>query len=158
MTSIIEVFKRENSEKELLQNIGSYNNDIFDYIQYVFDNPTNTNIENLNILYRSHNSFSIHLLRELKNSENLSIIDFYNLKKNQVENCDLKTHIDNYIKSFELNSNMLALLKKSGPHSQNKTMPSIHELIQRIESLEKTVDELKIRVSNEDFFTNRTTT
>ena len=156
MNSIFEIFKCENKEQELLKNIGSYN-DIFDYIQYVFNNPTMSNIENLNILYRTYNSYNTQLLKELKNSENLSIIDFYNLKKKEVENYDLQLHIDNYIKSFQLSNNMLALLKKPISSSSEK-QPTIKELIHRIECLEKTVDELKIRVSNEDFFTNRATT
>ena len=156
MNSIFEIFKCENKEQELLKNIGSYN-DIFDYIQYVFNNPTMSNIENLNILYRTYNSYNTQLLKELKNSENLSIIDFYNLKKNEVENYDLKIHIDNYIKSFQLSSNILSLLKKPISSSLEK-QPSLKELIHRIECLEKTVDELKIRISNEDFFTNRATT
>jgi hypothetical protein len=156
MTSIFEIFKCENSEKELLKNIGSYK-DIFEYIQYVFDNPTMSNIENLNILYKTHNSYNTHLLKELKNNENLSIIDFYNLKKNEVENYDLQLHIDNYIKSFQLSNNMLALLKKPISASTVK-QPTLKELIHRIECLEKTVDELKVRISNEDFFTHRATT
>jgi hypothetical protein len=156
MNSIFEIFKCENKEQELLKNIGSYN-DIFDYIQYVFNNPTMSNIENLNILYKTYNSYNTHLLKEIKNSENLSIIDFYNLKKNEVENYDLKIHIDNYIKSFQLSSNILSLLKKPISSSLEK-QPSLKELIHRIECLEKTVDELKIRISNEDFFTNRATT
>jgi hypothetical protein len=156
MTSIFEIFKCENSEQELLKNIGQYN-DIFDYIQYVFNNPTMHNIVNLNILYKTHNSYNTNLLKELKNSENLSIIDFYHLKKNEVENHDLKNHIDNYIKSFQLNSNILDLLKKPISRSSEK-QPTLKELIQRIECLEKTVNELKIRISNEDFLTNRTTT
>jgi hypothetical protein len=156
MTSIFEIFKCENSEKELLKNIGSYK-DIFEYIQYVFDNPTMSNIENLNILYKTHNSYNTHLLKELKNNENLSIIDFYNLKKNEVENYDLKIHIDNYIKSFQLNSNILSLFKKPKLVSLEK-QPTLKELLHRIEYLEKTVEELKIRISNEDFFTNRATT
>ena len=156
MNSIFEIFKSENSEKELLKNIGSYN-DIFEYIEYVFDNPTMGNIENLNILYKTHNSYNTHLLKELKNNENLSIIDFYNLKKDKVENRDLKNHIDNYIKSFQLNHNILSLLVKPKSSSLEK-QPTLKELIHRIECLEKTVDELKIRISNEDFFTHRATT
>jgi hypothetical protein len=158
MNSIFEIFKcenSENSEKELIKNIGSYN-DIFNYIEYVFDNPTISNIANLNILYKTHNSYNINLLKELKNSQNLSIIDFYNLKKNEVGNYDLKIHIDNYIKSYQLSNNMLALLKKPASRILEK-QPTIKELLHRIEYLEKTVDELKIRISNEDFFTNRAT-
>ena len=38
---------------------------------------------NLNILYKTHNSYNTNLLKELKNSENLSIINLYHLKKNE---------------------------------------------------------------------------
>ena len=155
MNSIIQIFEsKENIKEKLLENIPD-SKAIFEYIEYVFSNPVD-NIENLNTLYKILNQNNITLLKNVKNSDDISIVDYYKSMEEQIENSDLKTHITNYIKSSNLSSNIFSLLQKPD-NNGHKRKPTINELLERIEKLEKTVEELKIRISNENLLTQGTT-
>ena len=149
MTSIIQIFEsKENIKEKLLENIPD-SKAIFEFIEYVFSNPVD-NIDNLNTLYKILNQNDLSTLKNIRNTEGISIVDYYKSMESQIENIDLKTHITTYIKSYNLSNNIFSLLQKPDTNNGHKGKPSLNELLERIEKLEKTVEELKIRISNEN--------
>lgn len=147
MNSIIQIFQTKDYIAErLLLNIPD-SKAIFEYIEYVFINPIE-NINNLNTLYKTLNEYNINILKHVKNDQGISIIDYYKSREKEIQNDELKLHIINYIKSYNLSTNLLNLLDKKT--DSKKTQPTLFELLDRIEKLEKTVEELKIRISNEN--------
>ena len=155
MNSIIQIFEtKDNIAENLLLNIPD-SEAIFEYIEYVFNNPID-NIKNLNTLYKILNEYNINILKNIKNDEDRSIIDYYKSREEEIENNELKLHIDNYIKSYNLSNNIFNLLGKKT--DSQKPKPTLYELLERIEKLEKTVEELKVRISDENLLTQGATT
>jgi hypothetical protein len=146
MNSIIQIFEsKDNIDTNLIQ-FANKPDEIFCFIQSVFKNPNHNNIENLDTLYKAINKYNSKTLLEfykdyICNDEDLLLID----------------HINNFIKSRNFTSNLFNLLSNTNNKSQKKG-PSVSEIVERLEYLEKTVEELKIRISDENLLAERTTT
>jgi hypothetical protein len=155
MSSIIEIFK----SKEHNNVIHFIDNslEIFNYIDYVFLNPNQTNLDNLNKLYKILNSYNSIALDKLKDTNNKTIIDKY---KDYVCNDNdelLKIHINNFIKSRSFLNNIINVFNRN-TKQHVKVIPNIEEIVNRLEELEKTVNELKVRIADKNLLTERTTT
>jgi len=155
MSTIIEIFNTE--EHNNLITFINNSTEIFNFIHYVFLNPDEKNINNLNQLYKIFNKYDTKAIDKIKNTDNKTILEVY-----KEFNCDdkdhlLKLHIDNFIASRSFTNNLFHLFQKNNNINTTK-IPSILEIVNRLEYLEKTVEELKIRVSNKDFLSNGTST
>jgi hypothetical protein len=155
MSTIIEIFNTE--EHNNLITFINNSTEIFNFIHYVFLNPDEKNINNLNQLYKIFNRYDTKAIDNIKNTDNKTILEIY--KEFICDHKDhlLKLHIDNFIASRSFTNNLLHLFKQNNNMNTPK-IPSILEIVNRLEYLEKTVEELKIRVSNKDFLSKGTST
>jgi hypothetical protein len=155
MSSIIEIFKSKEHNNVIHYIDNSL--EIFGFIDYVFLNPNETNIDNLNQLYKIMNTYNSSALDKLKDKNNITILEKY---KNYVCNDNeelLKIHINNFIKSRSFLNNLINVLNRN-TKQHNKIRPNIEEIVNRLEELEKTVNELKVRITDKNILTERTTT
>ena len=150
MSSIIEIFK----SKEPNNVIHFIDNsvEIFNFIDYVFLNPTQTNLDNLNELYKILNICNSTALDKLKDQNNKTILDKYNEYRCNDNEELLKTHINNFIKSRSFFNNLINVFNRNTKQNV-KIIPNIHEIINRLEELEKTVNELKVRIADKNILT-----
>jgi hypothetical protein len=154
MSSIIEIFNSKEHDNVIYFIDNSI--EIFNFIDYVFSNPNQKNIDNLNELYKICNNSNPKLLDKLKNTHNKSIVEMY---ADYICNHDeelLQIHINNFIKSRSFTNNIFSLLHQNTNNSM-KNKPNINEIVDRLEYLEKTVEELKVRISDKNLLTERTT-
>ena len=157
MNSIIQIFEsKDNIDMKLIQ-FANKPDEIFCFIQSVFKNPNHNNIENLDTLYKAINKYNSKILLELKDNNNKTLLEFYKDYICNDEDLLLIDHINNFIKSRNFTSNLFNLLSNTNNKSQKKG-PSVSEIVERLEYLEKTVEELKIRISDENLLAERTTT
>lgn len=152
MSRIIHIFESNtNVEQQLLNQAGS-NDLIFEYIVYVFENSSNENIQNLCRLYKTFNNYDITILQNIRNNKGQKIADFYQEKEDGLQdNSLLKTHVQQFLSSLTFSHNLMNLLKKS---EQQPKMPSLMDLVNRIETLEQKMNALEIRSSNKDVFSD----
>ena len=156
MNSIIQIFEsKDNIDINLIQ-FANKPDEIFQFIQSVFKNPNNNNIDNLNTLYKAINKYNNKILTELKDNNNKTLLEFYKDYICNDEDLLLKDHIDSFINSRKFTTNLLSLL--SNTNKSQKKAPTVSEIVERLVYLEKTVEELKVRISNENLLTERTTT
>jgi hypothetical protein len=155
MNSIIQIFEtRDNINTNLIQFVNRPD-EIFRFIQFVFKNPVHENIENLNTLYRAINKYNSKILTEITDNNNKTLLEFYKDYSCNDDDLLLKKHIDDYIKSRNFTTSLFSLLANT--NKSQKKAPSVFEIVDRLEYLEKTVEELKVRISNENLLTERTT-
>lgn len=156
MNSIIQIFEsKDNIDINLIQ-FANKPDEIFQFIQSVFKNPNNNNIDNLNTLYKAINKYNSKILTELRDNNNKTLLEFYNDYICNDEDLLLKDHIDSFINSRKFTTNLLSLL--SNTNKSQKKAPTVSEIVERLVYLEKTVEELKVRISNENLLAERTTT
>ena len=156
MNSIIQIFEsKDNIDTNLIQ-FADRPDEIFSFVQSVFKNPNHNNIENLNRLYKAINTYNSKILLELKDNNNKTLLEFYKDYICNDEDLLLIDHINNFIKSQRFTSSLFSLLANT--NKSQKKGPSVSEIVERLEYLEKTVEELKIRISNENLLAERTTT
>lgn len=151
MSSIIEILDTEETNS-IIQYINN-SNEIFNYINYVFSDPNEKNINNLDKLYKAFNTYDYKAIDKLKNSNDKTILEVY-----KEYNCNdglLRIHIDKFISSRSFSNNILNIFKQNN-NQTSKKLPNIREIVDRLEYLEKTIEELKSRVSNKDLFSDRT--
>jgi len=149
MTHIIDIFdSNADVEQQLLNHIHS-NDLIFEFIDHVFEHPNSENIQNLNQLYKICNNHDITILQNIQNDKGQKIADYYRERLDLHENDLLKTHMQQFLSSLTFSHNLLTLLKKS---EQQPQLPSMMEIVQRIEQLERKMDYLEIRMPNKDIF------
>ena len=151
MSSIIEILDTEETNS-IIQYINN-SNEIFNYINYVFSDPNEKNINNLDKLYKAFNTYDYKALDQLKNSNDKTIFEMY-----KEYNCNdglLRIHIDKFISSRSFSNNILNIFKQNN-NQNSKKLPNIREIVDRLEYLEKTIEELKARVSNKDLFSQGT--
>lgn len=114
---------------------------VFDIIEMVFNNSEY--LPYLEIIYKELNKRDLNILQTIKNKSNQTIYELY--KSIQCEDEILNEHITKYVNSNI--GNILSLFNM--PKKHIKSFNDI--LIERIDKLEKDVEELKIRISNKDF-------
>jgi len=153
MCTIIEIFNAE-EHNNLIQFIDNPT-EIFHFINYVFSNPNEKNINNLNTLYNTFNKYDPKALDKIKNKDNKTLIEMYTEYICDNKDDLLQKHINNYINSRSFTNNLFNLFKTTTNQPLNK-IPNIIEIVNRLESLEKTVNELKVRISNENFLSEGT--
>ena len=149
MSQIIHIFESNTEvEQQLLNHVESADL-IFEYIEHVFENPSDENIQNLSRLYKTFNNRDITILQTIQNNKGQTVANYYRERVDLLENAELKTHVQQFLNSFTFSHNLMSLFKKS---EQQPQLPSLMELVQRIELLERKLHHLEIRISNKDVF------
>lgn len=133
-----------NEFKEYLENQYSIENYVFDIIEMVINNPEY--LPYLELIYKRLNNEDLNILQNIKDKDNNTIYELY--KSIKTEDPNLKIHINTYINSNIPNILSLFNMPKEIPKSLNDI------IIERIEKLEKEVEELKIRITDKDLVSN----
>jgi hypothetical protein len=152
MSQIIHIFELNTDvEQQLLNHVAS-NDLIFEFIDHVFENPCNENIQNLSLLYKTFNNYDINILQSIQNNNGQKLVDYYRERDAGLQdNALLKTHVQQFLSSITFSHNLMNLFKKS---EHQPPLPSLTELVQRIELLERKMNALEIRSSNKDVFSD----
>lgn len=152
MSRIIHIFELNTDVEQQLINHAGSNDLIFEFIDHVFENPSNENIQNLSLLYKTFNNYDINILQNIQNNKGQTVVDYYREKDDSLQdNGLLKTHVQQFLSSLTFSRNLMSLFKKSKEQPQ---LPSLMELVQRIELLERKMNALEIRSSNKDVFSD----
>jgi hypothetical protein len=133
-----------NEFKEYLENQYSIENYVFDVIEMVINNPEY--LPYLELIYKRLNNEDLNILQNIKDKDNQTIYELY--KSIKTEDPNLKIHMNTYINSNIPNILSLFNMPKEIPKSLNDI------IIERIEKLEKEVEELKIRITDKDLVSN----
>jgi hypothetical protein len=120
--------------------------------QYVFDiiNMVLNNVEfvpYLESIFIELNKRDLNILRNIRNQNNMTIAEYYKSLDN-IDNIEIKNHIDKYINTNI--DNLLYIFNM--PKEPQKPINDI--LLERIIKLENEVDKLKIWIANKDFISN----
>ena len=124
-----------------------------EYIQhYVFDiiDMVLNNVEYLPYLesiFIELNKRDLNILRNVRNQNNITITEYYKSLDN-IDNIEIKNHIDKYINTNI--DNLLYIFNM--PKEPQKPINDI--LLERIIKLETEVEKLKIWIANKDFISN----
>ena len=117
---------------------------VFEIIDMVYNNTEY--LPYLELIFKELNKRDLNILQNIKNKNNETVYEFY-----ESMNCDepvFKEHINKFINSNI--SNILSLFNT--PKEQPKSLDVI--LIERIEKLEKEVEQLKIWISDKDLISD----
>jgi alkyl hydroperoxide reductase subunit AhpC len=150
MVDIIEIFNSNNAdiESKLLQHVHDHAL-IFEFLDFVFNNPSETNIANLNHLYKTFNAHDLKIIKNVsRNGQNIE--NYYKERECTVEDISLKNHVSHFLKSISFSQNLFGLLSVS--KSQTTKLPSIQDLMSKIEQLEKRIETLEVGMSNKNVF------
>jgi hypothetical protein len=151
MSHIIHIFELNTDVEQQLINHAGSNDLIFEFIDHVFENPTNENIQNLSLLYKTFNNYDITILQNIQNNKGQKVVDYYRERNDGLQdNALLKTHVQQFLSSLTFSHNLMSLFKKS----EQPQLPSLMDLVQRIELLERKMNALEIRSSNKDVFSD----
>ena len=117
---------------------------VFDIIDVVYNNTEY--LPYLELIFKELNKRDLNILQNIKNKNNQTVYELY-----ESMNCDepiFKEHINKFI--YSNIGNILSLFNT--PKEQPKSLDVL--LIERIEKLEKEVEQLKIWISNKDLISD----
>ena len=117
---------------------------VFDIIDIVYNNTEY--LPYLELIFKELNKRDLNILENIKNKNNQTVYELY-----ESINCDESTFKEHINKFINCNiRNILSLFNT--PKEQTKSLDVI--LIERIEKLEKDVEQLKIWISNKDLISD----
>lgn len=118
---------------------------VFDIIDMVYNN--NEYLPYLELIFKELNKRDLNILENIKNKNNQTVYELY-----ESMNCDDESIFKEHVNKF-INSNIRNILSLfNTPKEQPKSLDVL--LIERIEKLEKDVEQLKIWISNKDLISD----
>lgn len=118
---------------------------VFDIIDMVYNN--NEYLPYLELIFKELNKRDLNILENIKNKNNQTVYELY-----ESMNCDHESIFKEHVNKF-INSNIRNILSLfNTPKEQPKSLDVL--LIERIEKLEKDVEQLKIWISNKDLISD----